>query len=309
VAVTEGDKVEAERILGWSVNTWGIGDLIARVAAVTESEVDLQMDAYHEAYTFPDSLTVEQIDAVRYQARVQAALAAFLKEGGFGAFTDTFQDLQQLEQLPGLAVQDLMRQGYGFGAEGDWKVAAMDAVMKKMGAGLPGGTAFMEDYSYHMDPANPGILGAHMLEVDPDIAADKPRVEVHPLGIGDRNPPARLCFSTGAGDAILASLVDMGGRMRLIVNDCKAAAPFRDMPNLPVARVMWKPLPDLATSAEAWMLAGGAHHTVLSYDVSAGMMRDWARIMGVEFVHIHKGSCPEQLERELFLADLAWKLK
>jgi len=305
VAVTEGDKVEAEVRLGWSINTWGVGDLITRVNAVTEAQVDAKMAEYKEKY----DCNTDHLEAVRYQAKEEVALEGFLEEGGFGAFTDTFQDLQELKQLMGLATQNLMGKGYGFGGEGDWKTAALDRVMKLMAVGLPGGTAFMEDYSYHMDPDNEGILGAHMLEVDPAIAADRPRIEVHPLGIGDREDPARLCFNTGDGDAIVATLVDMGDRFRMIVNDVKACAPFEDMPKLPTARVMWKPLPDLSTSAEAWILAGGAHHTVLSYSLDAEHMRDFCEIMGIEFIHIHKDTTIPQLLKELQWNDIVWRIR
>jgi L-arabinose isomerase len=305
VAVTEGDKVEAEIRLGWSVNGYGMGDLIAILDTVTVQEVDAQMNAYKERY----DIATPNIAAVRYQAKIQVALRKFLEQGGFGAYTDSFQDLQQMEQLPGLATQDLMRQGYSFGAEGDWKIAALGRVMKLMAAGLQGGTAFMEDYSYHMDPENEGILGAHMLEVDPDIAQDRPRIEVHDLGIGDRNAPARLCFNAGSGHAITATLVDMGGRFRMIVNDVEACPPFEDMPNLPVARVMWKPLPDLSTSAEAWILAGGAHHTVLSYQLDAEHMRDFCDILGIEFIHIGKNTDINELQKEIFWNEAAWKIR
>ena len=305
VAVTEGDKVEAEIKLGWGVNGWGIGDLIQMIDAVTEDETDEKMREYEQNYT----METEDIDAVRYQAKMEVGLSRFLRQGGFGAFTDTFQDLQELRQLPGIAVQNLMKNGYGFGGEGDWKVAALVRVMKLMARGLPGGTAFMEDYSYHMDPDNEGILGAHMLEVDPDIAADKPRIVVHPLGIGGREDPARLIFATGEGDAICVSLVDMGGRMRMIVNDVKACGPFQNMPKLPVAQVMWKPLPDLSTSAEAWIQAGGAHHTVLSYQLTAEHMRDFCDILGIEFVHINAKTRVPELMKELALNDMMWKLR
>ncbi len=305
VAVTEGDKVEAEIKLGWSVNGYGIGDLIAVMDQVTEAEIDAQMAQYVQRY----DMKTDDIAAVRYQAKEEVALRKFVIDGGFGAFTDTFQDLQQMKQLPGLATQNMMADGIGFGGEGDWKTAAMVRIMKLMAKGLPGGTAFMEDYSYHMDPANQGILGAHMLEVDPDIAADKPWIEVHPLGIGDREAPARLCFNTGNGKAIVVTLVDMGNRFRVLCNDIEACTPFEDMPKLPTARVMWKPLPSLSTSAEAWILAGGAHHTVLSYQLDAEHMRDWCNMMGIEFVHIGANTTIESLEKELFWNDLAWKLK
>lgn len=305
VAVTEGDKVEAEIKLGWSVNSYGVGDLIARMDKVTEAEIDAKMAEYKQKY----DIKTDNTAAVRYQARQEVAMRAFLTEGGFSAYTDTFQDLQEMRQLPGLATQNLMKDGFGFGAEGDWKIAALGRVMKVMAAGLPGGTAFMEDYSYHMDPANEGILGAHMLEVDPDIAANRPSIEVHVMNIGDREPPARLTFATGDGPAIVATLVDMGDRFRMIVNDVEARSPYHPMPKLPVAQVMWKPLPDLSTSAEAWILAGGAHHTVLSYQLDAEYLRDFCDMLGIEFIHINKDTTIPQFEKELLWNDVVWKLK
>ena len=225
------------------------------------------------------------------------------------AFSNTFQDLYGMKQLPGLASQHLMAQGYGYGGEGDWKVAAMTAILKAMSEGQTGGTAFMEDYTYHLEPGNEYSLGAHMLEVCPSVAAARPRIEVHPLGIGDRRPPARLVFEGHEGDAIVVSLIDMGGRLRLICQDIHCVKPILPMPNLPVARVMWQAMPDLATGIECWITAGGAHHTVLSYDVTAEQMADWARMMDIEFVHIGKDTTVESLEHDLFLSDLAWKLK
>jgi L-arabinose isomerase len=228
---------------------------------------------------------------------------------GCKAFSNTFQDLYGMKQLPGLASQHLMAQGYGYGGEGDWKVAAMTAVLKAMGEGKTGGTAFMEDYTYHLVKGEEFSLGAHMLEVCPSIAAGKPRIEVHPLGIGDREPPARLVFEGHAGKAIVVSLVDIGGRLRLICQEIECVPPAMTMPNLPVARVTWKPLPDLTTGIECWIIAGGAHHTVLSYDVTAEQMREWAAMMEIEYVHIGVDSTPEKLEDELFLKDIAWKLR
>ncbi len=305
VAVTEGDKVEAHIKFGWSVDHYGVEDLIAEVEKTTEAEIDAQMAEYRERY----ALQTENVAAVRYQAREEAALKRFLEAGGFGAFHTNFQDLQQLKQLPGLAAQDLMRQGYGFAGEGDWKTAAMVRVVKAMGEGRTGGASFMEDYTYHLEPGNELVLGAHMLEICPSIAAEKPAVKVVPLGIGDRDPPARLTFRAATGPAVLVSLVDMGERFRLIVNDVECVAQPHDMPNLPVAAALWKPLPDFATSAEAWMYAGGAHHSVLSYAVTAEELRDWAEIVDVEFVHIGKGTRIEDLRRDLALNDALWKLR
>ena len=305
VAVTEGDKVEVQIKLGWQVNTWPVGTLAETMAAVTDAQVEAQMDVYRAAYTLPQG----DLEAVRYQAREEIAMKKMLDEQGCMAFSNTFQDLYGMKQLPGLASQHLMAMGYGYGGEGDWKVSAMTAIMKAMGEGKAGGTAFMEDYTYHMVKDNPLSLGAHMLEVCPSIAQDKPRIEVHQLGIGDREDPARLVFEGRAGKAIVVSLIDMGGRLRLICQDVECVKPIMDMPNLPVARVMWRPEPNLATGIECWIIAGGAHHTVLSYDVTAEQMRDWATMMQVEYVHIGADTTPEKLEDDLFIKDIAWKLQ
>jgi L-arabinose isomerase len=260
-------------------------------------------------YTAKYEINTENIQAIRYQAREEIAMERMLEREGCQAFANTFQDLYGMEQLPGLASQHLMSKGYGYGGEGDWKVAAMTAILKAMGKGGNGASAFMEDYTYHLVEGNEYSLGAHMLEVCPSVAADKARIEVHPLGIGDREPPARLVFEGKAGSAIVVSLVDMGGRLRLICQDIECVKPIMDMPNLPVARVMWRAMPDLTTGVECWITAGGAHHTVLSYDVTAEQMKDWATMMDIEFVHITKDTTVESLEQQLFLNDLAWKLK
>ncbi|WP_394961143.1 L-arabinose isomerase [Candidatus Allofournierella merdavium] len=305
VAVTEGDKVEAQLKLGWQVNTWPVGRLVEEMDAVTDAEIDALMEEYRAAYDF----ATDDLATVRYQAREEIAMKKMLDAEGCRAFSNNFQDLYGMEQLPGLASQHLMAQGYGYGGEGDWKVAAMTAILKAMSEGKTGGTAFMEDYTYHLEPGNEYSLGAHMLEVCPSVAAARPRIEVHPLGIGDRQPPARLVFEGHEGDAIVVSLIDMGGRLRLVCQDIHCVKPILPMPNLPVARVMWQPQPSLTTGLECWITAGGAHHTVLSYDVTADQMRDWARMMDIEFVHIGKGTTVEELEHDLFLSDLAWKLK
>ncbi|WP_418971079.1 L-arabinose isomerase [Allofournierella sp.] len=305
VAVTEGDKVEVQAKLGWQVNTWPVGQLVETMRAVTEEEIDALMNAYRAQYDF----ATDDMDTVRYQAREEIAMKKLLEAEGCMAFSNTFQDLYGMRQLPGLASQHLMAQGYGYGGEGDWKAAAMTAILKAMSEGQTGGTTFMEDYTYHLEKGNEYSLGAHMLEVCPSVAAQRPRIEVHPLGIGDREPPARLVFEGHEGDAIVVSLIDMGGRLRLICQDIHCVKPILAMPNLPVARVMWRAEPSLAAGVECWITAGGAHHTVLSYDVTAGQMKDWACMMDIEFVHITKGTTVEGLERELFLADLAWKLK
>ena len=305
VAVTEGDKVEVQAKLGWQVNTWPVGELVEEIGKVTEEEVDALMQEYAERYT----MATDNLDAVRYQAKEEIAMKKMLDREGCKAFSNTFEDLYGMEQLPGLASQRLMEQGYGYGGEGDWKVAAMTAVIKALTEGMTGGSAFMEDYTYNLQKGAEYSLGAHMLEVCPSVAAERPRIEVHPLGIGGKADPARLVFEGHPGKACVVSLVDMGGRLRMICQDIEAVKPILPMPNLPVARVMWRAMPDLRTGAECWILAGGAHHTVLTYDATPEMLKDWARIMDIEFVHITKDTTPASLEQELFLNDLAWKLK
>lgn len=305
VAVTEGDKVGVQMKLGWQVNTWPVGELVEEIGKVTKEEVDALMQEYAERYT----MATDNLDAVRYQAKEEIAMKKMLDREGCKAFSNTFEDLYGMEQLPGLASQRLMEQGYGYGGEGDWKVAAMTAVIKAMTEGMTGGSAFMEDYTYNLQKGAEYSLGAHMLEVCPSVAAERPRIEVHPLGIGGKADPARLVFEGHPGKACVVSLVDMGGRLRMICQDIEAVKPILPMPNLPVARVMWRAMPDLRTGAECWILAGGAHHTVLTYDATPEMLKDWARIMDIEFVHITKDTTPASLEQELFLNDLAWKLK
>ena len=306
VAVTEGDKVETQIKLGWQVNTWAVGDLVKEIDAVSEQEVDRLYAEYEASY----DIATDDVEAIRYQAREELAMKRMMDGEGCKAFSNTFQDLYGMQQLPGLATQHLMAQGYGYGGEGDWKVSAMTAIMKSMGDHGNGSSAFMEDYTYHLADGQEYSLGAHMLEVCPSLAATKPRIETHYLGIGmNAKDPARLVFEGKTGPAIVVSLIDMGGRMRLIVQDIEAVKPILPMPNLPVARVMWKAMPNLTTGIECWVIAGGAHHTVLSYDVSAGMMRDWARIMDIEFVHIDRNTTVESLEDELLLKDLVWRLR
>ena len=305
VAVTEGDKVEVQAKLGWQVNTWPVGKLVETMDAVTEEEIDALMDVYKANYDF----ATDDMATVRYQAREEIAMKKMMDAEGCKAFSNTFQDLYGMKQLPGLASQHLMAQGYGYGGEGDWKVAAMTTIMKAMGENGNGASAFMEDYTYHLVKGQEYSLGAHMLEVCPSVAAAKPRIEVHPLGIGDREDPARLVFEGKEGDGIVVSLIDMGGRLRLICQDIHCVKPIMPMPNLPVARVMWQAMPDLTTGVECWITAGGAHHTVLSYDVTAEQMKDWATMMDIEFVHITKDTTVEALEKELFYNDIAWKLK
>lgn len=306
VAVTEGDKVEVQRKLGWQVNTWAVGDLVKTMGDVSEAEIDALVETYKADY----DIATDRLDAIRYQAREEIAMKKMLTEKGCRAFTNTFQDLYGMEQLPGLATQHLMAQGYGYGGEGDWKVAAMTAILKAMGENGNGASGFMEDYTYHLVEGQEYSLGAHMLEVCPSLAAERPRIETHHLGIGmNEKDPARLVFEGKEGDAIVVSLIDMGGRLRVICQDIHCVKPIMPMPNLPVARVMWQAEPNLTTGVECWITAGGAHHTVLSYDVTAEQMRDWACMMDIEFVHIGRDTTVDGLEKELFLNDLAWKLK
>ena len=306
VAVTEGDKVEVQAKLGWQVNTWAVGDLVKEMNSVSRTEIDALMAEYSSSY----DVATDNIEAIRYQAREEIAIEKMMNREGCIAFTNTFQDLYGMEQLPGLASQHLMSKGYGYGGEGDWKVSAMTAIMKAMGENGNGASAFMEDYTYHLESGNEYSLGAHMLEVCPSLAAGRATIETHHLGIGmNEKDPARLVFEGKAGKAIVVSLIDIGGRLRLICQDVECVKPIMEMPNLPVARVMWKPMPDLLTGVECWITAGGAHHTVLSYDVSAEQMRDFANMMQIEFVHITKDTTVESLEEKLMISDLIWKLK
>ena len=305
VAVTEGDKVEAQIKLGWQVDYWPVGHLVETMEAVSDAEVDAKMDEYKARYDF----ATEDTATVRYQALEEVAMRKILDREGALAFINNFQDLYGMEQLPGLASQNMMADGIGYGGEGDWKTAGMTAIMKEMAQGLEGGTLFMEDYTYDLEPGNEVSLGAHMLEVCPSIAAERPRIEVHPLGIGDRQPPARLVSEGREGPGIVVSLIDMGGRMRMIIQDIEVVKPILDMPNLPVARVMWKPAPDLLTGVKCWIHAGGAHHTVLSTALTAQMMKDWAEMMQIECVHITKDTRLEDFQKELFYNDIAWKLR
>ena len=311
VAVTEGDKVEAQIKLGWAVDGYGIGDLVRLVHEVSDQEANRLLEEYSECYIMPDEARSEGNirEAVRVQAKIELALKAFLKEGGYGAFTTTFEDLHGLKQLPGLAVQRMMEAGYGFGGEGDWKTSAMVRLVKLMGSGLDKGTSFMEDYTYHMEPGNEMVLGAHMLEVCPSISAEKARIEVHPLGIGGKADPARLVFKGKSGPAMNASLIDMGDRFRLIINSVDAVNQEKDMPNLPVARVLWKLQPSFQDATEAWILAGGAHHTVFSYDITEEHMVDWAEMNGIEVLRINRDTKMQDFKRELLWNDMIWRLR
>jgi L-arabinose isomerase len=296
VAVTEGNKVSAQMQMGYSVYGFGIGDLVKAVNEVSPAAIKKLLAEYSAEYKV--SKAVASSDTLKEAARIEIGMENFLKSGNFKAFTTTFEDLHGLKQLPGLAVQRLMAKGYGFGAEGDWKTAALVRSMKVMAIGLKGGTSFMEDYTYHFDPKGMRVLGAHMLEVCPTIALEKPTVEVHPLGIGGKEDPARLVFKTATGKAINVSVIDLGNRFRMIVNAVEVVK-CPDMPNLPVASVLWTPMPDLKTGAGAWILAGGAHHTGFSSSINAEYLEDFAGMMGVEFVLIDEKCNLTEFKKEL----------
>jgi L-arabinose isomerase len=296
VAVTEGNKVSAEAQLGYSVSGYGVGDLVDRMNQFSEAEVDRLIAEYRESYSIAKEHEI--LDSLRVAAKIELGLRAFLEEGGFGAFTDTFQDLHGLGQLPGIATQRLMAEGYGFGGEGDWKTAALVRTMKVMAQGLPGGTSFMEDYTYDFS-GTPKVLGSHMLEVCPSIAANKPALEIHPLGIGGKADPVRLVFTAPSGPAVVASLVDLGDRFRLIVNEVDVIQPDQPLPKLPVARAVWIPRPSLKVAAAAWIYAGGAHHTSFSQALNVEHMEDFAEIAGVELIVIDAETRLRELRRQL----------
>jgi L-arabinose isomerase len=301
VAVTEGDKVEAELKFGFSVNTYGVGDLVKVINEVSDEAINRLSNEYEERYAVVESLRKggAQYNSLREAARIELGLRNFLEAGNFKGFSDTFEDLHGVVQLPGIAAQRLMAQGYGFAAEGDWKTAALVRAMKVMGSGLEGGNAFMEDYTYHFDPNNSLVLGSHMLEIDESIAKDKPSCEIHPLGIGGKADPVRLVFNVGGGPALNASMIDLGNRFRLLVNEVEAVAPQHDLPKLPVARVLWKPYPDMKTGCAAWILAGGAHHTCYSQNLNSAHLLDFAEMAGIECILIDKETKLNQLRNEL----------
>jgi L-arabinose isomerase len=311
VAVTEGDKVEAEMQFGFSVNTHGIGDLAKRISEIDEKTVDARIEEYNDKYILQPSLQKgnAQYASLREAAKIEAGLEAFLTEGNYKGFTDTFEDLHGLSQLPGIAAQRLMGKGYGFAAEGDWKTAALVRAMKVMATGLPGGNSFMEDYTYHFNPNNEMVLGAHMLEICESIANGQPKCEIHPLGIGGKADPVRLVFNSAAGPAMNVSLVNMGNRFRMVVNDVKAVPPEQDLPKLPVARVTWKPLPDMKTACTAWILAGGAHHTCYSQNLHVEHVEDFADIAGIELIHIGKSTDIRSFKNELRWNELYYAIK
>jgi L-arabinose isomerase len=301
VAVTEGDKVEAQLRFGISVNGYGVGDLVAAIDEVQDKTVDGLVAEYEDAYTLAPALASggERRKSLREAARIEAGLRAFLDGGSFRAFTDTFEDLDGLSQLPGLPVQRLMADGYGFGAEGDWKTAALVRITKVMSAGLSGGTSFMEDYTYHLAPGDEQILGAHMLEICPSISAGTPSCEIHPLSIGGRADPVRLVFTAPPGPAVAIGLLDLGNRFRMVANEVEVVAPAEELPHLPVARAVWKPKPNLATAAEAWLEAGGPHHTSFSQALTTEIITDFAELAGVELVVIDERTTIVDFKKEL----------
>jgi L-arabinose isomerase len=309
VAVTDGDKVEAELKFGFQVNTYGIGDLVAVINSIPEESIQELLKVYEASYIMTADLLPggDRHPSVYEAAKIELGLKKFLEDGNFKGFSDTFEDLHGMIQLPGIAAQRLMAAGYGFAGEGDWKTAALVRACKVMGAGLPGANAFMEDYTYHFDPANSMVLGSHMLEVDASLANEKARLEVHPLGIGGKADPARLIFSVAAGNALNASIIDMGNRFRLLVNEVEAVAPEHQLPRLPVAQVLWKPLPDMKTGCAAWIYAGGAHHTAYSQNLTSSHLLDFANIAGIEFINIGADTRINQFRNELQWNEIFYK--
>lgn len=311
VSVTCGDKVEAERVFGFEVNTHGIGDLVAVINESTDAEIDRVCEEYADLYELSPELIpgAECHHSLRETARIEIGLRRFLVDGGYGAFSDTFEDLHGMAQLPGLPVQRLMSDGYGFAGEGDWKHAALVRVLKAMSVGQTGGTSFMEDYTYHFDPAGALCLGSHMLEICPSIAAEKPRAEIHPLGIGGKADPVRLVFNGATGPAINVSLVDLGNRFRFLVNEVESVELPEAMPRLPVARVLWDAKPNLATAAEAWIQAGGAHHTAFSFDVTSEQIEMLAEMSGTECVFIDQGTEMRRFKQDLRTSEVYYGIR
>ena len=311
VSVTDGDKVEAELKFGYSVNTHGVGDLVKRIKDTNDADVNLLIEEYLESYDVQEKLKPggERHESLVDAARIELGLQGFLEEGNFKGYTNTFEDLHGMKQLPGIATQRLMAKGYGFGAEGDWKTAALVRAMKTMAKGLQGGNSFMEDYTYHFEPGNEMVLGSHMLEICPSIAAKKPSCEIHPLGIGGKEDPVRLVFNAAGGAALNASMVDMGNRFRLLVNTVEAVSIVNELPLLPVARVLWKPHPDMYAGCTGWILSGGAHHTCYSQNLSAQHLQAFADIAGIEIIVLNEHTTLPELRNNLKWNDLYYALK
>jgi L-arabinose isomerase len=301
VGVTDGDRLEAQVRLGVAVDGFGVSELEEAMANAAQAEVDLLLEAYHDEYDIAPELAKggPRHDSLVEAARIERGLRDFLDSGGFGAFTDTFEDLAGLPQLPGIAVQRLMADGYGFGAEGDWKTATLVRVIKVMGAGRKSGASFMEDYTYHFGDSGPKVLGAHMLEVCPSIAGERPKCEIHPLSIGGKPDPVRLVFTARSGPGVVVGLIDLGNRFRLVANEVELTEPDEPLPNLPVARAVWRPLPDFETATSSWLLAGGSHHTCLSLDVGMESLIDFSNMSGVELAAIDRNSSFAEIERQL----------
>jgi L-arabinose isomerase len=309
VAVTDGDKVSAQMTFGMSIEQLGVNTLVDAVTKVSDADAEKLCQVYEELYELAPELRQggARRDSLVYGAKIEIALRGILEAGGYSAFTSNFEDLGELKQLPGLAVQRLMADGYGFGGEGDWKTSALLAIMKAM-TPADGGTSFMEDYTYHFGPGTPKVLGAHMLEVCPSISGQKPRIEIHPLGIGGKEDPVRMVFTAKPAAGRVVCLTDLGGRFRMISNEIKIVEPTEDLPNLPVARAVWEPAPSLEVSAEAWMLAGGSHHTVLTNSVSEATIQDFARIAGVELVNIDSATTSVSIRKELQWSSAYYRL-
>ena len=307
VAVTDGDKVEAQMTFGWTVDGFGIGDLAQYVNAFSEREVEQRFQEYESQYRIPSSITSDKElkQSVLEQARIEMGLQTFFQEEGYNAFTTTFEDLHGISQLPGLAAQRLMEQGYGFAGEGDWKTAALLRTMKRMTNNEK--TTFMEDYTYHLEPGNELVLGSHMLEICPTVSNNQPEIQVHPLGMGDKADPARMVFDGIGGHAVNAALIDLGHRFRLVLNEVDAVVPTKETPHLPVAKLLWAPQPSLSVATEAWIHAGGAHHTVLSFSSSVEQLLDWAEMSGIEAVVINKNTDIHSFRQTLQWNELVWK--
>lgn len=309
VAVTDGDKVAAEMTFGFSVNTHGVGDLVKYINQISEADIFTLIQEYEDTYELMPSLHNGGLmrQSLIEAARIELGLKAFLEEGGFAAYTNTFEDLHGMRQLPGIGSQRMMAAGYGYGGEGDWKTSALVRALKVMATGLEGGNSFMEDYTYHFDPANPLVLGSHMLEICPSIAKSKVKCEVHPLGIGGKEDPVRLVFDAAAGPALNVSLIDMGNRFRLLVNEVEAVEVTEAFPQLPTARALWKPQPSMEVGLQAWILAGGAHHTAYSQNLSTEYIEDLADMFGVELVVIDKDTKIRDLKNQLRYSEVAYK--
>lgn len=309
VAVTDGDKVSAEMKFGFSVNTHAVGDLVQVINQISDAEIGKLIQEYEDTYDLMPSLSKsgDRRSSLFEAARIELGLKAFLEDGGYSAYTNTFEDLHGMRQLPGIGSQRMMAAGYGYGGEGDWKTSAMVHIMKVMASGMKGGNSFMEDYTYHFDPANPMVLGSHMLEICPTIAAHKVKCEVHPLGIGGKEDPVRLVFNAAAGPALNVSLVDLGNRFRLIVNEVEAVEVTESFPKLPTARALWKPQPNMEVGLQAWILAGGAHHTVYSQNLTTEYIEDLAEMLDVELVVIDKDTTIRGLKNELRFNEVAYK--